>query len=356
MAHNIMFSGGIPADNAEGVFTLLSESVGDRAVSWPDGETTPGRAGWIGGVNARVLSPADCFEYAENPDLGYDEDRGAPDGQHQLRIRPGATVDLRGKLPYAADALESYKVFTRMKDEGKIPAGTLFQVSVPGAHDVVSISFPDVDEWPVVMKAWQEALQEEYRRILEVVPADELCIQIDFCTEMIHIGGAWAKLLEWVPDLPAEELFARYTSPEYILPHLAGLPDEVRIGFHICCGTSPYFPVQPLDDIGLPVRLANAIQAASGGAVDYFHLPSLEDSGEAFFAPLADLATGDATIYLGIEVNDGLEAMDRRAEAARKYLPDFGVAHYCGYFWNKEIMPGLLKDLAAGADHQAAAH
>lgn len=174
--------------------------------------------------------------------------------------------------------------------------------------------------------------------MLEVIPAGELCIQIDYCTEMVHIGGTAAKLYAWVPDLPREELFARYTAPDYIRGHLKGLPDEVRIGFHICCGTMPSYPVQQLDDIGLPVDLANAIQKASGNAVDYFRLPAMVDSGDAYFSPLARLDAGKAEIFLGLECNDGLEGMKRRMAAARKSLPEFGVAHYCGYFWNKPVM------------------
>lgn len=173
-----MFAGGIPADSTEEVYTLLAEAVGDRAISWPDGENTPARLKWIGGVNKRVLTPAECFEIVDDRDVPkpavHDEE-----GRHRLRIRPGATVDLRGRLPYAQDAIDSYAVFSRMKKEGKIPADTLFQVSVPGAHDVVSISFAYYQEWPVAIAAWQEALQDEYRKILEVIPADELCIQID---------------------------------------------------------------------------------------------------------------------------------------------------------------------------------
>ena len=352
MARNIMFSGGIPADGPEGVFALLAETTGDRALSWPDGETNEERRGWIGALNRVVFPAVPCFEPApEDPER---VDGRTASSTRLLTIREGATVDLRGHLPYAHDAIASYEVFSRLKAEGKVPAGTRFQVSVPGAHDVVSITFPNHDEWPAVIAAWQEALQDEFRKILEVIPAEELTVQLDFCTELIHIGGEWAKLMSWVPDLPSDELFELYTSLDYLAPHFAGLPNEVRIGFHVCCGTSPYFPVQPLDTIELPVRLSNAIQASLGGRVDYVHLPAMQDSGEAYFAPLADLTIGDATVYLGLECNDGLEAMTRRIEAARPALADFGVAHYCGYFWNKEIMPDLMATLAAGADVAAA--
>ncbi|HEY0122548.1 MAG TPA: hypothetical protein VGC14_12460 [Rhizobium sp.] len=200
-----------------------------------------------------------------------------------------------------------------MQAEGRISRNIRFQCAIPGAHDVISITFPDVSTWPVLFKAWQEAVQEEYRRIFEVIPASEFCLQIDYCTEIILIGGTWAKQFDWVPDLPKEELFAYYTSPDYIIGHLEGLPEEVTIGFHVCCGTSPSYPVQELDDIGLPVDLSNAIQAATGGNVDYFHLPAMVDSDESYFAPLSRLNAG------------------------------------------KAIMPDLLKTLAEGADHQAAA-
>jgi len=42
--------------------------------------------------------------------------------------------------------------------------------------------------------------------------------------------------------------------------------------------------------------------------------------------------------------------MTRRMEAARTFLADFGVAHYCGYLWNQPSMRELLETLATGAD------
>lgn len=350
---NVMFSGGIPADSVEGVYDLLASTVGDRAAFWPDGEINPERRGWIGAINAHVLATAPCFEPVPSP---LSLPRSHPyHAFRTLKIRDGAEVDLRGRLPYARDAIASYRVFRAMQAEGRIPAGVRFQCTIPGAHDVISITFPDVSTWPRLIAAWQEAVQEEYRRMLEVIPAEALCVQVDYCTEMIHIGGTWAEQFDWVPNLPRDTLFARYTAPDYIRGHLQGLPEAVTVGFHVCCGTSPSYPVQELDDIGLPVDLSNAIQAAADGRVDYFHLPAMTDSGDHYFAPLARLATGRARIYLGLECNDGVAAMARRMQAARPYLRDFGVAHYCGYFWNKEIMPELLDTLTRGADLALAA-
>lgn len=347
MAQNIMFSGGIPAQSAEGVFDLLASKIGDRAAFWPDGEVTSRRRGWIDAINNEVLAKAPCFEPTVDPSTGEPSFVVFK----MLKIRDGVTVDLKGQLPYADEALETYKVFKRKKAEGSIPQVTRFQLPVPGAHNVIAISFPDVDAWPRLIEAWQEALQEEYRRILEVIPPAELCLQVDYCNEMVHIGGTGAKIYPWIPQGSHEELFACYTSTEYIQGHLKGLPDDVLIGFHICCGTKPSYPVHPLDTIRFPVDMANAIQRSSGGKVGYFHLPAMADSDEAYFAPLAGLDVGDAEIFLGLECNDGIEGMDRRMAAARKALPEFGVAHYCGYYWNEEIMPELLGTLVEGADH-----
>jgi len=349
MCKSIMFTGGIPADSVEGVFSLLAETVGDRAAFWPDGEINDERRGWIGAINTQVLATAPFFE--ETP---------LPEGLHEsyvfktLKIRDGATVDLRGRLPYAKDAIASYRILKKMQEEGRAPKGVRFQCSIPGAHDAITFGFTDPSEWPVLFKAWDEAIQEDYRRMLQVIPPEELCIQIDYCTELMHIGGVMAQRCRWLPDLPVETLLKAYTAPEYILPHLEGLPDAVTVGFHICCGTYPKYPTLPLSDIGLPVDVANAIQSATNGRVDYFHLPAMEDSGESYFSPLSRLDVGKAKTYIGLECNDGLEAMQRRMQAARKFLPDFGVAHYCGYLWNKPIMKGLLTTLVQGADAQAA--
>jgi hypothetical protein len=47
------------------------------------------------------------------------------------------------------------------------------------------------------------------------------------------------------------------------------------------------------------VKLANAFLAASGRRVDWIHIPLLDTTDEAFFAPLAQLEPGGARVYLG---------------------------------------------------------
>jgi hypothetical protein len=46
--------------------------------------------------------------------------------------------------------------------------------------------------------------------------------------------------------------------------------------------------------------------------------------------------------------------MVRRATSARKFLPEFGVAHYCGYGREEPArVSELLADIVAGADRLA---
>lgn len=69
---------------------------------------------------------------------------------------------------------------------------------------------------------------------------------------------------------------------------------------------------------------------------------------------LPDGEIGDARVFLGLELADGVDEMIRRAETARKFLPDFGVAHYCGYGRETpDRVRELLTDIAAGADRLA---
>jgi hypothetical protein len=63
--------------------------------------------------------------------------------------------------------------------------------------------------------------------------------------------------------------------------------------------------------------------------VDWVHIPVLDRSDDAFFAPLAALKPGGTRVYLGAIHN--MERFPERIATARKYLPDFGLGAYCGF-------------------------
>ena len=124
-----------------------------------------------------------------------------------------------------------------------------------------------------------------------------------------------------------------------IAPHI---PEEVALGYHSCFGTLNGWPSRRPSDLMASVLLLNAAVAASGRRVDFLHLPTLGSAEDAFFAPLQDLAIGDARVYLGaIHHLHGASGLRGQLRAARKYLPQFGLAAPCG-FGRAPERPGRL--------------
>ena len=135
--------------------------------------------------------------------------------------------------------------------------------------------------------------------------------------------------------------------------HLSYRKQPFNSGFSIACGLQTAidfvrgFRFAP-DDLSGAVELANAFVAASGRRVDWVHLPVLDRTDDAFFAPLARLNPQGARVYLGVIHN--MERYRERIAAARKFLPTFGVAAYCGLGRHD---PAELQSVLA--DHVAAA-
>jgi hypothetical protein len=166
-----------------------------------------------------------------------------------------------------------------------------------------------------------------------------------------HGGFELDRILPWNPKGSTEDKIAEHTASAYLAPLAEAIPDEVIYGYHVCLGTVPAFPATPADDLSIVVDITNRLVGNSAHRVDYVHLPCTKDAGREYFAPLQRLDIGNTKVFLGIEVGDGYEAMSRRISAAREFLPDFGVSHYCGYGRDAEgRMPELLEDLNQGAD------
>ena len=107
------------------------------------------------------------------------------------------------------------------------------------------------------------------------------------------------------------------------------------VGYHLCYGTFPEWPMYEARDLGLLVRMANHAVANSGRAVDWVHMAGpryLRSEDESYFRPLSELSAGDTRVFLGIVLPlDGVAGLRRRHDTASKFLADFGVAMYCGF-------------------------
>jgi hypothetical protein len=121
------------------------------------------------------------------------------------------------------------------------------------------------------------------------------------------------------------------------------IPREVALGYHFCFGTLGGWPRFSPDDLSQTVKLANGFVAASGRPVDWIHIPVLDRSDDAFFAPLRDLDPHGARVYLGAVHN--MTRFKERIATARKYLPAFGLGAYCGFGREApSALPKILND------------
>jgi hypothetical protein len=139
--------------------------------------------------------------------------------------------------------------------------------------------------------------------------------------------------LEGVLAWTSEGAWERFAGPVTRLTRL--IPAETLVGYHLCYGTFPEWPMYEARDLGLLVRMANFAVANSGRPVDWLHLAGpryLRSEDRSFFRPLVDLEPGDARVFLGIVLPiDGVPGLRRRQATASRYLADFGVAMYCGF-------------------------
>ncbi|MGE3993708.1 hypothetical protein [Pseudorhodoplanes sp.] len=355
-AGDILLVGSVPFDTVDDVMNTCAQSLGERLFAMPDGEVGE-RSTWIMSLPHLVYSKNKDLEpvlvvppeMVKSPDSHDPVKMKATRGT--FRVKPGVT-ETTFDLPYAREAIRSYEIFRKLRDDGKIASHVRFQVSIPCTHDATSGFFPEPNDRLIVTRAFEKGIQADIKKILEHVPENDLVIQWDYCSELLDILGARDKYVDGTPKASSnEEKFQLYTSKKYLAPMTEMIPDDVLVGYHLCYGTWGGWPIGEVKDIGFCVRLANTMVANTPRRIDFVHLPVMPGADEAFFKPLQDLRIGNARVFLGLELADGVEAMTKRIQAARKYLPHFGVAHYCGYGRQDPVqVRELLKDLRAGAE------
>jgi hypothetical protein len=320
----LLLVGSLPADSTEAALRAGSELFGDMVATLPDGETGP-RAAWVGYERERLVRP--------HPDVETVSETQSPTGvpRHAyetpvFRIRDGVTELRWESWPRIDDALASYRVFRALRDEGVIPRRVRFQVSLPFPSSALNgFKANFVADYPVAERGFEELVTRELQRLMSEIQPGDLAIQWDVCYEVLDLEG----VLAWTSDGAWE----RFTSPVERLTRL--IPEEVLVGYHLCYGTFPEWPMYEARDLGLAVRMANYAVAHSGRAVDWLHIAGpryLRSEDDGFFAPLSELEVGDARVFLGLVLHvDGIPGLERRHRTASKYLSDFGVANYCGF-------------------------
>jgi hypothetical protein len=340
---NAHFVGSVNQPDAESVFRIVAEHVGDRAKRIPDGEVGE-RFYWIQFQTFRLDDTPGLVRAGE--ELPY-KIRGIFDLRPFALDGTVAASDLQfPNLGYADAAIASYATFTELRDAGVIPSGARFQVSIPTPVGVVG-AFIVPDDRAAIEPVYEAALFAEVARIAEAIPHEDLAIQWDSAVEFgildrAEFGGV-AFSAGWGDDLLGG-VVAR------AVRQIEAVPADVQVGFHLCYGDveEQHF-IQPTD-AGTLASVIRGVVADSPRRVSWFHLPvPIERDDPEYFAPLADLDLPEGTeLELGLlHHEDGVEGAERRIAAASTVLDSFGVGTECGFGRGPAERTAPLLDLHA---------
>jgi hypothetical protein len=320
----LLLVGSLPADSTESALRSGGSFFGDLVFALPDGETGA-RKNWVSYERERLCRPNEgvvTVSETESP-------TGFPRHAYEtpvFGIKPGVTEIRFESWPRIDDAIESYATFSSLRSAGAIPAGLRFQVCLPFPASALNAFKADfAHDYPIAERAFEDLVARELARLTAAIPPADLAIQWDMAYETQDLEG----VLAWTP----EGAWERFAGPVTRLTRL--IPAEIPVGYHLCYGTFPEWPMYEARDMGLLVRMANFAVTDSGRPVDWLHLAGpryLRSEDRSFFRPLVDLEPGDARVFLGIVLPlDGVPGLRRRVATASRYISDFGVAMYCGF-------------------------
>jgi len=324
VSSDLLLVGSLPADSTEAAFRTSAELFGDMVFALPDGEPGP-RAAWVGYEREQLVRPhpdVETVAVTESP-------TGIPRHAYEtpvFKIREGVEELHWDSWPRIDEALASYHQFAALRDQGVIPQGLRFQVCLPFPSSAMNGFKADFGaDYPIAERGFEDLVGRELQRLLAEIPAGDLAIQWDVCYEVLDLEG----VIAWTSDGAWE----RFTGPVGRLT--PQIPEDVLVGYHLCYGTFPEWPMYEARDLGLLVRMANHAVASSQRAVDWVHMAGpryLRSEDERYFEPLTGLEAGDARVFLGIVLPiDGVAGLERRHRTAKRFLDDFGVAMYCGF-------------------------
>jgi hypothetical protein len=232
-------------------------------------------------------------------------------------------------LRHAAIAIESYELFKRLKEAGRIRQEAKFQCTLAHPIPVIRRYFPDPLQ-DALEPAFEAALLGEVATIAAAIPHDQLAIQWD-CASAV-----FATLERGEPSRfgrTREEMYAKLA--ERLARFGRAVPRGVDLLYHFCYGNSNgKHSVEPSSTRD-PVIMVNRIAALLGPSrpIQLVHMPVPKGrDDDAYFAPLRDLAPApETTIALGlIHLGDGMTGTQRRIEAAKKHLGRFALGTECG--------------------------
>ena len=315
----VHFNGSVPLASTEEVMRTIAGALGQRTMRLPDGEVGA-KAGWINNQH-RVFERIPAFESFE-----ADTDWRTPHRKRRrFRLRAGArapnAADL-GPLGYADWAADSFAVFQKLKRDGAVPAQARLKIAIPSPYDSLNYAL-DPQNFDAVMPAYEACLRAEIGKLAAALPAGEIALQFDVAHEFEALASG---------D-PVFFPISRQEIVELLIRLGRAVPEKVELGYHCCYGNYNLRHFVEPKDTGDMAEIMNGVIAGIGREVAFIHMPvPHQRSDDAYFAALKDFRPGSGTqLFLGlVHDHDGVPGALKRAAAARKVLPRFGVATECG--------------------------
>ncbi len=336
--------GSVPLPDAETVFRTVSQALGSSLKRIPDGETGD-RSRWIWFQRAMLEGHPDMeFDTVTPPCQVVQWDGKVIRETLWIQFKDGADPS-KSSFPtgYRDAAVESYQVYSRLRDQGVIGPDVRFQVSIPTPM-ATAYMYITPNARAAYIPAYERALAEAISGILEAIPHDRLAIQWDVCQEVLvfedyePFGGR--------PSDYKQQIFEE-------LARIGGLiPETVEFGYHLCYGSPADEHLIMPKDMGILVEIANGFASRLSRRLDFLHLPVPKDRTDAaYFEPLRSLKVAAETeVILGLVHFDDVPGDAARIATASKYLESFGIATECG--WGRTDparVTGLLESHASAA-------
>lgn len=224
---------------------------------------------------------------------------------------------------YDEIAIESYQLFSKLRQDGIIPHGVKFQVSLPTPLNVIVLIAEPYQA--AVEPLYEAALLRDLRNIEKTIPAEDLSIQWDVASEFAMLEGVlWPHFKPWFSPVRSHvdqelERLVNAVSP------------QVETGIHLCYGDLGHRHFFEPKDMDLLVDVANTLQNNAQRPITWIHMPVPKDRDDAeYFAPLKKLDLGSTELYLGVVHAGDEEGTRRRIAIASQVVNDFSVATECG--------------------------
>ncbi len=308
--------GSIPFSSAEEVFVRSIQALPNRLQRIPDGET--GNRHYFVMWQSFVFPPQVLSPIHRN---------GKPPESSDFEC----TLDHIKPTRYDEMAISSYRTFCKLRDQGIIPQGVRFQVSIPTP---INTTWTHVDYAyrERVEPLYMERLTQDLRRLQKAIPAHDLAIQIDAAMEFAY--------LEYERGRIQDPFFNPYFSSvkEGILERISKLSSaidqDVQLGFHLCYGDRQHQHFVQPEDAGLLVEVATGISEQVGPRhpIQWIHFPVPKDRTDTnYYNPLKSLDIGEAKLFLGLVHSHDEDGTKQRLKAAQTIYPhSFGIATECG--------------------------